>query len=373
MCETSPSAPMAAPTDVRPSSSGTDAATSAPNASTRIRSVIGIEISSARCSPLLTSWVIALSSEPLPASLKVTPCLCAASWLTKCCTSAARLSGLLGSPRSVTTTSAVRPPARDSSGERSGPSTDFTAGRRRAPASSAATACAVRCGLLERTSTFSVAGPWRPEAESRASARADSPVPEPEFESVRMPSLEPSATHATISVSQSATVVFGRRAALRAAAWTKRASTPEAAEPPGPGDPPEPADPPEPPDPPEPADPPSEMGDEGVISMDRRLPSSAPKIAGAIGRLAACGPPSSMVGKTPPATDPQGVGGRLERRAPGGWGQVLRGDSRAGSPVCRRIAPSLRPAGRTVPKPPAEPDNWRDRRRPWQTVHVGHG
>ena len=159
MCDTSPSAPSAAPTDVSPSSSGTDAATSAPNASTRISSVIGTEISSARCSPLLTSWLIALSSEPAPASSKVTPGSRAASPSTKCCTWAARASGLLGSPRSVTTTSAVRPPARDSSGESAGPWTDFTAGRRRAPASSAFTACAVRCGLLERTSTFSVAGP----------------------------------------------------------------------------------------------------------------------------------------------------------------------------------------------------------------------
>ena len=96
MCETSPSAPIAAPTDVRPSSSGTDAATSAPNASTRISSVIGTEISSARCSPLLTSWVIALSSEPLPASWKVTPGCRAASPSTKCCTSRGAAVGVVG-------------------------------------------------------------------------------------------------------------------------------------------------------------------------------------------------------------------------------------------------------------------------------------
>ena len=216
--------------------------------------MIGIEISSARCRPLLTSCVIALSSEPLPASSMVTPGCRAATPSTNCATCAARVSGLLGSPRRVTTTSAVRPPARERSGERSGPSTDATTASRRAPASSACTACAVRRGLLERTRTFSVAGPLRPEAVRRASARADSPVPEPEFESVRMPALEPRNTHATISASQSATVVLGRRAALRAAAWTKRESTPA------------PRGAPEPADPFEPADPPDTV-DEGVICM----------------------------------------------------------------------------------------------------------
>ena len=98
MCETSPSAPSAAPTDVRPSSSGTDAATNAPNASTRISSVIGTEISSARCSPLLTSWVIALSSEPLPASLKVTPGCRAGSPSTNCCTVGGAAVGVVGIP-----------------------------------------------------------------------------------------------------------------------------------------------------------------------------------------------------------------------------------------------------------------------------------
>ena len=48
MCEIRPSAPMAATTEVMPSTSGTLAATSAPKASTRMSKVMGREISSAR-------------------------------------------------------------------------------------------------------------------------------------------------------------------------------------------------------------------------------------------------------------------------------------------------------------------------------------
>ena len=64
------------------------------------------------------------------------------------CSCAARLSALDGSPRSDTTTSAVRPPAREYDGVRSGPSTDLTAGSRRAPASSAATATRRPSGVM---------------------------------------------------------------------------------------------------------------------------------------------------------------------------------------------------------------------------------
>ena len=64
MCETSPSAPIVAATDVKPSSSGTDAATNAPNASARITSVIGSVMICECCRSLVTICVIVFSIEP---------------------------------------------------------------------------------------------------------------------------------------------------------------------------------------------------------------------------------------------------------------------------------------------------------------------
>ena len=83
---------------------------------TRITSVIGSEISSAWWSPSLTILLIALSPEPLPASWNVTPGWRGGESIDNVLhLSGATCRALLGSPRSVTTTSAVRPPARDSS------------------------------------------------------------------------------------------------------------------------------------------------------------------------------------------------------------------------------------------------------------------
>ena len=67
-CEITPNTPMAAATEVRPSSSGTAAATTAPNASSRITSVIGSEISSARLRSSWSSSSNAFSIVPPPAS-----------------------------------------------------------------------------------------------------------------------------------------------------------------------------------------------------------------------------------------------------------------------------------------------------------------
>src|ERR1700729_1861561 len=230
---------------------------------------------------------------------------------TESCTSAARLSGLPGSPRSVTTTSPVLPPAADRDEVRSGPSTDLTAAILRSRASRAATACAVWMRECELTSTSSVAGPCRPEADSRASARPDSPVPEPESDSVRIPASGPAAMHATIRASQSASGVFGRRAALRAAAWTKRASRPWPAIPP-------------------------DVVDEGLVFMSPTLTPQSAEIAGASGRPARGGPPYVGGGITPPAARTEhGVSPRLRvgRDASARGQQPLGGDRRSFDPA----------------------------------------
>ena len=60
--------PSAASTAVKPSSSGTPAATSAPNATTRISSVIGTEVASALWKSSLTSLLIALLLLAVPSS-----------------------------------------------------------------------------------------------------------------------------------------------------------------------------------------------------------------------------------------------------------------------------------------------------------------
>ena len=237
--------------------------------------MIGIEISSARCSPLLTSWVIALSSEPLPASLKVTPWSCAASWLTKCCTSAARVSGLLGSPRSVTTTSAVRPPARDSSGERSGPSTDFTAGRRRAPGlerrhrvrgalrAARADEHVLGRGALEArggkpgvgTGRFTGAG-TRVRERAHAGARAERHARDDQREPERDGRLRATRRASGRGVDETGEHAGACRAApARRATGACRPARPQ----------------------PEPADPPNEVVDEGVISMGSQTAVGGPQ------------------------------------------------------------------------------------------------
>jgi len=63
-----PSRPSPATTAVRPSSSGTSAATSEPNANTSIRSVSGMASSSTRCMLPLTIWFWALMAEMVPVS-----------------------------------------------------------------------------------------------------------------------------------------------------------------------------------------------------------------------------------------------------------------------------------------------------------------
>ena len=79
-----------------PSTSGTHAATSAPNATTRMSSVIGSEISSARCRSSSTIVVIAESNEPSPACCSVTPGCAARTARTTAATPSARLGRVVG-------------------------------------------------------------------------------------------------------------------------------------------------------------------------------------------------------------------------------------------------------------------------------------
>ncbi len=66
--------------------------------------------------------------------------------------------------------------------------------------------------LPELTSTLSVAGDFRWAVDSAASARADSPVPEPALLSVRVPTDAPAKMQPAINTSHRATMVRGWRA-----------------------------------------------------------------------------------------------------------------------------------------------------------------
>ena len=128
---------MAAATEVRPSSSGTAAATTAPNASSRITSVIGSEITSARWRSFWRISSKPLSTEPPPAWCSVASGWARAiaatvRWIGATCSEASS-----GSPRSVTWTSTLRPPAVESAGVSRGPLTARTSRRPSRRASSA--------------------------------------------------------------------------------------------------------------------------------------------------------------------------------------------------------------------------------------------
>ena len=71
--EMSPRPPMAAATEVTPSSSGTQAATRAPNAASRMMSVTGREMSSALRRSSSRICVIVASNVPGPATCTVVP------------------------------------------------------------------------------------------------------------------------------------------------------------------------------------------------------------------------------------------------------------------------------------------------------------
>ncbi len=109
ICEITPSAPSAPATEVRPSSSGTTAATSAPKATMRMISVIGSETSSAWLRSSLTTLLMAWPAEASPASCSVAPGCEAATDATTRSSGATCSSALSGSPRSCTCTSCSRP------------------------------------------------------------------------------------------------------------------------------------------------------------------------------------------------------------------------------------------------------------------------
>ncbi len=109
--EITPTAPSAAATEVRPRTRGTEAATSAPKASSRMISVIGSEISSARCRREPISELTAFSSLPGPTSRSVVPGWAASTEATVARTGRTCSLAESGCPASITWTRAVRPPS----------------------------------------------------------------------------------------------------------------------------------------------------------------------------------------------------------------------------------------------------------------------
>ena len=201
---------------------------------------------------------------------------------TNCCTWAARLSELLGSPRSVTTTSAVRPP-RGRLRRRAVRAVDRLDGRQPADAGFKRRDRPRGLRRAERERDQHVLGGRALQARGgqprvRAGRLAN---PEPEFDSVRIPA---SRTGRDARDDQREPERDGRlrdgAPRSRAARWTKRASRP------GPTVPPD-------------------VVDEGVICMSADCRRGPPKSLGRAGVWRRRGPPFSDVGITPPRTDPE--------------------------------------------------------------------
>ena len=159
ICEMRPSAPSAPATEVRPSSSGTTAATSAPKATMRMISVIGSETSSAWLRSWLTTWLTAWPPEASPASWSVVPgCEARDRGHDPLERRRRARRRCRGRRAAAPARAAACPPARDRAGMLRGPWTEATLGRCRARISSAVTAAPVLRALPELTSTLSVAG-----------------------------------------------------------------------------------------------------------------------------------------------------------------------------------------------------------------------
>ena len=218
--------PIAPATDVMPSSSGTDAATSAPKAMNRITSVIGSEIISAFCRSFSTIWSIVASIVPGPATWTRAPGLAVPESATALFSPSTCLPASSGSPRRVTWTNVVFPPAVESDLTSWGPRTPATSGSLEARRVMSAVALAVIARSPERTSTLSTAGSRRSARSRSACAFAESPTPL--WASVRdlVPTVVPAKTSPAMSTSQRTMTVFGRRAEAPAIAAVARPRTP---------------------------------------------------------------------------------------------------------------------------------------------------
>src|SRR6185312_11177395 len=104
---------------------------------------------------------------------------------------------------------------------------EATLGRRRARSSSVVSAAAVLRALPELTRTLSTAGDLRWARDSAASARADSPVPDPALDRVLVPAAPPAKMQPAIRTSHRTTMVFGWRAEAPETELTARARRPD--------------------------------------------------------------------------------------------------------------------------------------------------
>ena len=189
--ETTPSAPMAAVTAVIPSTSGTHAATSAPNAITSTSSVIGSEIISARWRSSETTSSIVESNEPSPACWKSAAACFALVARTVAATPLATSPASSGSPRRRAWTSTIRPPLVESSGASAGPWTELTSSPAFRWRTRSAAAFALVCASSDRMRMLSTAGSRRPAASIRSSAVLDWPAPVSVSLSVLVPAAPP--------------------------------------------------------------------------------------------------------------------------------------------------------------------------------------